>query len=91
MSGVVAAEGGHYGRSGATVRAGGWLVARMSGADAWLHVQDFEIDVAFRLGLLESKRLQSLAERLERWILRVWQMQSRKFGRPDLPGDLRPS
>ena len=32
----------------------GWLVARLSGADVWLHVQDFEIDVAFRLGLLKS-------------------------------------
>jgi colanic acid biosynthesis glycosyl transferase WcaI len=48
----------------------GWLVARLSGADAWLHVQDFEIDVAFRLGLLKSKRLQAFAERLERWVLR---------------------
>jgi colanic acid biosynthesis glycosyl transferase WcaI len=49
---------------------GGWLVARLSGAQAWLHVQDFEIDVAFRLGLLKSKPLQSLALGLERWMLR---------------------
>jgi hypothetical protein len=38
-------------------------VARLSGADAWLHVQDFEIDVAFRLGLLKSKRLQASGHR----------------------------
>jgi colanic acid biosynthesis glycosyl transferase WcaI len=49
---------------------GGWLVARLSGAKAWLHVQDFEVDVAFRLGLLKSKLLQSLALGLERWTLR---------------------
>jgi colanic acid biosynthesis glycosyl transferase WcaI len=49
---------------------GGWLVARLSGARAWLHVQDFEIDVAFRLGLLKSKLLRFVAEGLERWLLR---------------------
>ena len=49
---------------------GGWLVARLSGAKAWLHVQDFEIDVAFRLGLLKSKLLRSVALGLERWLLR---------------------
>jgi colanic acid biosynthesis glycosyl transferase WcaI len=31
---------------------GAWLVARLTGAKAWLHVQDFEIDAAFELGLL---------------------------------------
>ena len=49
---------------------GGWCVARLCGAKAWLHVQDFEIDVAFRLGLLKSKLLQWLALRLESWMLR---------------------
>ncbi len=49
---------------------GGWLAARLSGAKAWLHVQDFEIDVAFRLGLLKSKPLRSVALALERWMLR---------------------
>ena len=42
------------------------LVARLSGASSWLHVQDFEIDVAFSLGLLKgafSRRLVSRAER----------------------------
>lgn len=49
---------------------GAWLVARLCGAKAWLHVQDFEIDVAFRLGLLQSKPLKKLALGLERWLLR---------------------
>ncbi len=34
----------------------GWLVARLCGAAAWLHVQDFEVDVAFRMGLLGAPR-----------------------------------
>jgi colanic acid biosynthesis glycosyl transferase WcaI len=49
---------------------GGWLTARLSGAKAWLHVQDFEVDVAFNLGLLKSGLLRRLALGLERWMLR---------------------
>ncbi len=48
----------------------GWLTARLCGAKSWLHVQDFEIDVAFRLGLLKGRRLRSVVEAAERWILR---------------------
>jgi len=38
-----------------------WLVARLSGAKAWLHIQDFEVDAAFELGLLPQGKLQRLA------------------------------
>ncbi len=31
-----------------------WLAARLSGAKLWLHVQDFEVDAAFDLGMLRS-------------------------------------
>src|SRR5579862_4712847 len=48
----------------------GWLAARTSGARAWLHLQDFEIDLAFNLGILESKRAQRVVLRMERWMLR---------------------
>lgn len=34
-----------------------WLAARLTGAKAWLHVQDFEVDAAFDLGILKSKTL----------------------------------
>jgi len=48
-----------------------WLVARMSGARAWLHIQDFELDAAIALGLLKSQLLQRLAQRFESfWLLR---------------------
>ena len=29
-----------------------WLTARLSGAKAWLHIQDFELDAALRLKML---------------------------------------
>ena len=48
----------------------GLLTAMLSGAKAWLHLQDFEIDVAFQMGLLKGKWLQRVALRAERWILR---------------------
>src|SRR5262245_14467938 len=40
-----------------------WLAARLTGAAAWLHVQDFEIDTAFELGLLRSAKLRRLVLR----------------------------
>ena len=47
----------------------GWLMARLCGAKAWLHIQDFEVDVAFQMGLLKGKLLQSLVTGAERWLL----------------------
>lgn len=45
----------------------GAATARMADAVAWLHVQDFEVDAAFGLGLLESHgRAHRTAEALER-------------------------
>lgn len=37
---------------------------------SWLHLQDFELDAAFELGLLKGRWLRRLAERWERWTLR---------------------
>ena len=48
----------------------GLLTARLSGAQSWLHLQDFEVDLAFRMGLLKGKFLQRLVLRMERGILR---------------------
>jgi colanic acid biosynthesis glycosyl transferase WcaI len=49
---------------------GAWLTARLCGARCWLHIQDFEVDAAFALGLLEGQRLRRVALGLERWLLR---------------------
>lgn len=47
-----------------------WLTARLSGAKVWLHIQDFEMDAAFQLGLLNNGRFGNLAFKAERWIMR---------------------
>ena len=46
------------------------LTARLSGAQSWLHLQDFEIDLAFGMGLLKGKLLQRIVLRMESWVLR---------------------
>lgn len=46
------------------------LAARMSGATAWLHVQDFEVDAAFGMGMLRKGLLQKLALAFEGWVMR---------------------
>lgn len=45
-------------------------VARLSGAKAWLHIQDFEIDAAFELGLMTSPAARKFALAVERIILK---------------------
>ncbi|WP_434782192.1 glycosyltransferase WbuB [Ferrovum myxofaciens] len=45
------------------------LVTRLSSARAWLHVQDFEVDAAFDLGILQSRRLRSWVLNIEQWLM----------------------
>lgn len=49
---------------------GGVLTAFFSRARSWLHVQDFEVDAAFDLGLLGGTVQRGLASWLERYLLR---------------------
>ena len=49
------------------------LAGRLSGAACWLHVQDLEVDAAFRLGLLRSPRLHRGALAVEGWLMRRFQ------------------
>jgi colanic acid biosynthesis glycosyl transferase WcaI len=53
-----------------------WLAARLSGAKAWLHVQDFEVDAAFELGMLKQPLLRRTAKVLEALILRRFDVVS---------------
>lgn len=46
-----------------------WIGRRL-GAFSWLHMQDFEVDAAFDLGLLSNRRLRDPMVRVERKILR---------------------
>ena len=50
------------------------FVSRLCGARSWLHVQDFEVDAAFDLGVLSSPRLRRSVLKVERWLMG-------KFGR----------
>jgi colanic acid biosynthesis glycosyl transferase WcaI len=51
-------------------------IARRSGAFSWLHVQDFEVDAAFDLGILSNKILRSRMVAAERLILRSFDIVS---------------
>jgi colanic acid biosynthesis glycosyl transferase WcaI len=57
------------------------LTARLARARTWLHLQDFEIDVAFGLGLLKGELLQRIVLRMERWILQHFDTVSSISGR----------
>jgi colanic acid biosynthesis glycosyl transferase WcaI len=59
----------------------GWLAARLCGAKAWLHIQDFEIDAAFRMGLLKGAPVQKALTLWERWLLRRFDRVSTISGR----------
>jgi colanic acid biosynthesis glycosyl transferase WcaI len=48
----------------------GLLTAWLCRAKCWLHLQDFEVDVAFGMGLLKGKLLQRVALRMESSLLR---------------------
>lgn len=46
------------------------LYARLTGARVVLHVQDFEVDALFGLGMARAGMLARLAYRVERWLIR---------------------
>ncbi|MDB6002257.1 MAG: glycosyltransferase WbuB [Rhizobacter sp.] len=46
-----------------------WVTARLSRAKAWLHIQDFEVDAAFELGLLRGRGVRRVAEWCERLLM----------------------
>ncbi|WP_213778695.1 glycosyltransferase WbuB [Caballeronia sp. dw_276] len=52
------------------------MLAKMTGASSWLHIQDFEVDAAFDLGLLKSERAGRIARFMERAILCRFDMVS---------------
>ncbi|WP_319518096.1 WcaI family glycosyltransferase [uncultured Martelella sp.] len=48
----------------------GWLGARLCGAKAWLHIQDYEVEAAFATGLIkEDSRIGRVARAFERFVL----------------------
>ncbi|MEA3122155.1 MAG: colanic acid biosynthesis glycosyl transferase WcaI [Paraburkholderia sp.] len=51
-------------------------VARATGGKSWLHVQDFEVDAAFGLGLLGNARVARIARAMERSLLKRFDVVS---------------
>jgi colanic acid biosynthesis glycosyl transferase WcaI len=59
----------------------GLLTAWLSRAKRWLHLQDFEVDVAFKMGLLKGSLLRRIALRIESSLLRRFDTVSTISGR----------
>lgn len=55
---------------------GAWAAARVGGARAWLHVQDFELDAAFDMRIIRGKRMRSLVIGLEKALLKRFDIVS---------------
>jgi colanic acid biosynthesis glycosyl transferase WcaI len=51
-----------------------WLAARLGGARAWLHIQDFEIDLAYGLG--QVRRGRDILAAIERWVVQRFDVVS---------------
>lgn len=57
------------------------LAASLTGATSWLHIQDFEVDAAFEMGLLRGRRARWIATVVERMLMRSFDRVSSISGR----------
>lgn len=55
--------------------------AALRGAQSWLHVQDYEVDAAFDLGLIRGRALRRAVQAAERWLMRRFDRVSTISGR----------
>jgi colanic acid biosynthesis glycosyl transferase WcaI len=55
--------------------------AALRGAGSWLHIQDYEVDAAFDLGLIKGQALRRAVQRAERWLMRRFDRVSTISGR----------
>ena len=46
--------------------------AKLNGAKSWLHVQDYEVNAAFDMGLIKANWLRGIVESCERWLMRCF-------------------
>jgi len=53
-----------------------WLVAKFARAKCWLHIQDFEIDAGFELGLFRRPTIHRTIMALETWLMRRFDVVS---------------
>ena len=47
-----------------------YVISRIIKAKSWLHIQDFEIDAAFDLGILNNKLLRNIVLSAEKWLMK---------------------
>ncbi|ABE36943.1 glycosyl transferases group 1 family protein [Paraburkholderia xenovorans LB400] len=52
------------------------MFGKMARARTWLHIQDYEVDAAFELGMLKGKRLRQFALGVESWLMRRFDVVS---------------
>nr|WP_315203230.1 glycosyltransferase WbuB [uncultured Albidiferax sp.] len=57
------------------------VLARLAGGKAWLHIQDYEVDAAFDLGLLKGAALRRCVVAAEGWLMRRFHRVSTISGR----------
>lgn len=55
--------------------------ASLRGAKSWLHIQDYEVDAAFDLGLIKGNTLRRGVQGAERWLMRRFDRVSTISGR----------
>jgi colanic acid biosynthesis glycosyl transferase WcaI len=55
--------------------------ASLRGAKSWLHIQDYEVDAAFDLGLIKGHTLKRMVQQGERWLIRRFDRVSTISGR----------
>ena len=53
----------------------------LGGSKCWLHIQDFEVDAAFDLGLIRGHTLRQWVQGVERWLMRRFDRVSTISGR----------
>ena len=55
--------------------------AALRGSKSWLHIQDYEVDAAFDLGLVKGEGLRRAVQGAERWLMRRFDIVSTISGR----------
>ncbi|MEM9364713.1 MAG: WcaI family glycosyltransferase [Planctomycetota bacterium] len=58
-----------------------WVASKLVRAKSWLHVQDFEVDAAYELGILRQPLLRRIVSSLERFWMRRFDRVSSISGR----------
>jgi colanic acid biosynthesis glycosyl transferase WcaI len=46
-----------------------WILSKLTGAKLWLHIQDFEIDAAFSMGLIKNRFLKKMILGIESYLM----------------------